>query len=308
MPVGAWAQAQGAPALSDLLPARTKVRSGPPPPARDEPVQTPEPGEPIWLAVAPGDWGSAAPREIRMVLLSAARVLATAVARPGRDVLALRVMPRSGSPRVLYERSPEGYYVVQLTARDIRWNQFAYQFAHELCHIYSNFDHKEMHGATADPSNQWFEEALCEAASLHSLKAMTQAWASEAPSRNLLGYAPAFEAYAKRLLAEEHRQLPAGRSFGDWFAEHYAELRGNPYLRDKNELIATQLLPLFERQPDLWQAIVYLNPHTASASKPFADYLGDWHAACPDRLKPAVAEVLALFGVLPQAPVAAHPD
>ena len=51
----------------------------------------------------------------------------------------------------------------------------------------------------------------------------------------------------------------------------------------KNEVVATALLPLFEGQPQFWQAITHLNPSRASAGKTFGDYLADWYATCPDK-------------------------
>ncbi|MBL8470906.1 MAG: hypothetical protein KF778_22230 [Rhodocyclaceae bacterium] len=301
LPPCAQAESQGA----ATIPRRTKVLTGPPVAEREQPADQSEAAEPIRLAVAAGDWGSAAPGEIGIVLMSAARVLAAAVDARERAQVPLRVVPRAGAPRVLYERSGEGYYVVQLTARDVHWTQFAYQFSHELCHIYSNFDHKDLVGASPDTRNQWFEESLCEAAALHTLKAMSRDWARHPPNRNLSGYAPAFEAYAGRLSADAHRQLPDGVNFGTWFEQNFEQLRANPYLRDKNELIANQMLVLFDRYPQLWRTIVYLNRDKASAAKPFADYLRDWYGACPDWLRPPVAEVIGLFGISPRPPEAA---
>jgi hypothetical protein len=250
----------------------------------------------VRIQVAPGHWGRAEPRDIQVVLESVAAEFRPLVARPAQGEVTVRVVPRGMAPRVLYERGAEGEYVVQLTARDERWFQYAYQFSHELCHILSNFDHKERQGDAVATGNQWFEESLCEAASLFTLKRMAANWEARPPGRKWIGYGPLFASYAQHLLAETHRYLPADQSFGQWYAENQAALRDNPYLREKNELVATMLLPLFEQDPRMWQAIAYLNASPASAAKSFSEYLADWHGACPVGTQEHVGKAAKLFG------------
>jgi len=249
----------------------------------------------IAIDVVPGDWGNADVRDIKRVLDSVAGELLTYVEPPSKDI-SIRVIPRSGSPKVLYERGAEGQYIIQLTARDGRWFQYVFQFAHELCHVLSNFDHKETIGdEKVDESNQWFEESLCETASLFTLRRLAVVWEANPPTRNWSGYGNMFSAYATHLMSESHRHLPAGQSFLDWYAQNKSSLSGSPYLREKNELVAAKLLPLFEAHPELWQSIPYLNPAKSSAGKPFAQYVADWQAASPDKTLPD--QVLQLFGL-----------
>ena len=249
----------------------------------------------IAIDVAPGDWGNADVRDIKRVLDSVAGELMAYVEAPG-DGLSIRVIPRSGSPKVLYERGAEGQYVIQLTARDGQWFQYVFQFAHELCHVFSNFDRKEtVGGEKVDESNQWFEESLCETASLFTLRRLAVVWEANPPTRNWSGYGNTFSAYAIRLMSESHRHLPAGQSFLAWYAENKSSLSGNPYLREKNELVAAKLLPLLEAHPELWKSIPYLNPTKSSAGKPFVQYVADWQAASPDKTLPD--QVLQLFGL-----------
>lgn len=247
------------------------------------------------IEVAPGDWGSADVRDIELVLASVARVFLD-YARVDRDELKLRIVPRGGSPRVLYERDEAGAYVVQLTARDQRWFQYAYQFAHELCHVAANFEHRVVDDAAVQ-ENQWFEEALCETAALFTLKRLGAVWASTPPTRNWMGYGESFTSYAAYLLKEPHRHLAASRSLRDWYAEHGASLRDDPYQRRKNDVVASALLPLFEAHPEYWRAIAYLNQDAVSAAKPFPEYLADWHRACPDKALPGA--VMQHFGFEP---------
>ncbi|NMG31887.1 hypothetical protein [Aromatoleum evansii] len=254
---------------------------------------------PLNIEVAPGDWGKASTQDIQVFLDAVAREFLAAVDSPRAGELTIRVVPRAGSPKVLYEQRSDGEYVIQLTARDERWYQYAYQFAHELCHVFTNFDHKAQSAERVAEHNQWFEESLCETASLFVLQQLAVKWASSAPTKNWLGYDQALAGYARRLLSERHRYLAADQSFPAWFAARQASLQSNPYAREDNELVATTLLPLFEAHPEYWQAIKYLNPDKASAGKPFADYLHDWLAASPDKRLPR--EILALFGLAGEA-------
>lgn len=249
----------------------------------------------ITVELAPGDWGNANVQDIKRVLDSAAGEFLRH-AGPAPSDLVIRVVPRHGSPRVRYERGAQGQYVMQLTARDERWFQYVFQFSHELCHVLSNFDHKDsLDSEKVDESNQWFEEALCETASLFMLRRLAVVWETNPPTRNWSGYASTFSAYASRLMDEPHRQLPTGQPFADWYRQNQPSLSTNPYLREKNELVAAHLLPLFEANPELWRSIAFLNVQKASAGKPFAQYLADWQAASPD--KTLASQVLELFGL-----------
>lgn len=253
----------------------------------------------IAISVAPGNWGTAQLGDIQQVLESVADELRGQVSYPRETRLNIRVMPRTGSPRVLYQRGPNGEYRVHLTARNERWFQYAYQFSHELCHIFSNFDHKEIKDNEAVTDHQWFEETLCEMASLSTLKHLARTWAKTPPAGKWAAYAPTFARYADHLLAEEHRRLPAGQSLSQWYREHGMALRESPYQREKNELAASALLPLFDKEPGNWQAIIYLNPDQAGHLKGFDDYLTAWHAACPSGQKELIRQTMALFGLTP---------
>lgn len=261
------------------------------------------PDVPLAIDVAPGDWGKASTQDIQFVLEAVAREFLSLIDSPRTRDLTIRVVPRAGSPKVLYEQGRGGEYVIHLTARDDRWYQYAYQFAHELCHVFTNFDHKARTAERVAEHNQWFEESLCETASLFVLQQLAVKWASSPPTKNWLGYDQALAGYARRLLSERHRYLAADQSLQTWFAARQASLHSDPYRREDNELVATTLLPLFEAHPEYWQAIKYLNPNEASAGKPFADYLRDWLAASPDKRLPT--EILALFGLGGETSVAA---
>lgn len=245
------------------------------------------------IRVTGSGWGSARREDIEFVLNAVADELLTQLPRNLSAPIVVR--HTEGNPVALYQRGPDGEYVVHLHARDQSWPLFAYEFAHELCHILSNY--AENLGPGARRHNQWFEEALCETASLYVLRSLATRWEAEPPSPAWAAQAPQLRAFADRLVAEDHRQLPADTGLASWIATHEDRLRRDPYLRDKNEVVANVLLPLFERQPAGWEAIRYLNLSPADGRNRLQDYLRNWYANCPDEHRRFIADVLALVGV-----------
>ena len=84
----------------------------------------------------------------------------------GRTLEPILVEPKGG-PITLFRRGPKGEYLVRLNTGDRHWAQHAYQFAHEFTHILANYDEHERR-------NKWFEESICEMASLFVLRRMSE--------------------------------------------------------------------------------------------------------------------------------------
>lgn len=243
----------------------------------------------VRITVREGGWGNANTRDIRDVLVAVARELQERI--PGRPLAPIVVSHSTRSPISLYERGPRGEYQVQLTARDDRWAGYVYEFAHEFCHILGNYDrHPHFQAAGA---HQWFEEALCEVSSLYTLERFAVEWQIAPPSPRLQAYAQELHASADRFLAEKHRRLAPGQTLAAWYAEHAQRLRSGAYDRDRNEVVATQLLPLFEENPELWEALGYLNLDAPGGS--FEQYLRTWHDNAPPELRDSISYVMALF-------------
>ena len=215
----------------------------------------------------------------------------------------ISVSKGEGVPQTLLKRGPQGEYQVILTASDRRWAQFAFQFSHELCHILSNYDihsqsvigtHTGAHQATP---TQWFEETLCEMASLYCLRQMATEWTSSAPYPDLTDYASALQEYAHGRLTDSRRQLPPTLDLRDWFKCNQPALAKDPYLRDMNGLVANQLLPLVENNHEYWGALNYLNIREPNPSHTMEQVLRIWHVDCPPDLAGFVDEVSELLGL-----------
>lgn len=254
----------------------------------------------IQIEVAPGNWGQIDIKDLQHLLEAVARQQLSDIPPLSRDPLAIYVIPRNDNPEVMLERHRDGAYVVRLTARDERLYQYAYQFSHELCHIQSHYDQKELRDGKLPIQNQWFEESLCEAVSIFTLLGLAATWDEHPPIRKWIGYGAKFGVYVDQLLSQPHRQLAQEQTFLSWYKENANLLRENPYDREKNELVAGQLLAIFGNDLTRWQAIVYLNPHRESSAQPFPKYLLDWYQACPEQNRVPVKRIFQLFGLIPR--------
>jgi hypothetical protein len=238
------------------------------------------------IRVAADGWGDAAPADIAKVLQSAGGSLTAHV--PGLKLPPIEVSRSKDSPIVLFERGPAGEIRVRLSAEDRRWAQFAFQFAHEMGHILCGY-------ADYPNPNKWFEETVCETASLFALGRMGETWATAPPYPNWASYAPALRKYRDERTAAAG--LPKETALADWFREREASLRKDGTQRELNLAMATALLSLFEEAPEAWAAVATLNKVRGDASRSFADYLRDWSRSAPERHRPFVAKVAERFGV-----------
>ncbi len=236
-------------------------------------------------------WGSANRESIETLLYSVADELLSRL--PANLAVPVVVAHTNRSPAVLYERGPAGEYQVQLHASGENWHLYVYEFAHELCHILSSFD--ENSGPQDTRYNQWFEETLCETASLFALKNLAARWESSPPAPRWSEAAKKLRRFFDHLVSEGHRQLPLDTPLTAWLQENEEQLRKDPYLRKKNEVVANLLLPLFRDDPQDWAALRYLNLYAADARNSLRDYLVRWYRNAPLEHKRFVAGILAMF-------------
>lgn len=241
------------------------------------------------IKVVEGGWGDARVQDIEKVFNSAAGEILAFV--PSRRELTIIVRHDESGPMTLYERGANGEFTVLIDVEDRRWSQYAYQFAHEIVHVLA------MNEPRRSSPNKWFEESLGEAASLFALRRMAATWRTNPPYSNWKDYAPSLAKYAEQALDEKHRQLPANLTFVEWFEANEEQMRRNPYLREKDELIANQLLPLFEAGPQSWDAVTYLNLSRPNGAATFDDYLTDWESNAPGRHKDFIWDIADMFGL-----------
>jgi len=249
-------------------------------------------GDPALNIRVDGDgWGDVSSEAIQTVLYSVAAVLMPQV--PTRLVTPIVVSHTDSNPIALYERGQNGEILVRLHASGARWHLYVYEFAHELCHIMSNYQQNVAAGTSKH--NQWLEETLCETASLFALKQLASNWSALAPANAWSPRAAKLQRFFALLIGERHRQLPPDLPFAAWLRENEEQLRHDPYLREKNDLMANLLLPLFEQHPGQWDALCYLNLDPTDASSSLERYLLHWYKNAPAEHRPFVADILGLL-------------
>ena len=98
-------------------------------------------------------------------------------------------------PIVLFQRNDRGEIVMRLDTQNTYWCQYAYQFSHEFCHILCGYD-EDFAG------NKWFEETLCETASLFCMRAMSRSWENDPPYPHWKDYRHALRSYTDDVIAQ----------------------------------------------------------------------------------------------------------
>lgn len=233
------------------------------------------------------EWGDADPDDVRTVLQSVIEVISLYTA--GRQFGNIIVRNDDTGPISTYEKGPNDEYIVMLNVHGRYWAQLTYQFSHEMCHLMSNYD--------LAPRNisrqQWFEESLCEAFSLFVLEEMAQRWQDNPPYPQWQEYAPKFLEYEQDNLKQAHRKLPKGMKLPKWYQQYQQALSADPYAqgRDLNELVANQLLPIFDEKPATWISINYLNLGEDTDDKSLNKYLTDWQTNAPAEWSPTIREI-----------------
>lgn len=237
----------------------------------------------ILLAVA-DEWDDAVPENVVAVLESAGRELLRHVPDAGRPTI---VVAARGGPIALFDRTPEGHFQVRLNTGGNHWAQYGFQFGHEICHVLCRAER-------GPRPHLWFEEALCETASLFVLRRMADAWEHDPPYPNWRDYAPHLRAYADKRLAESAR--PESLPLAAWYARHRDELAERPTDRANGLAIAAALLPLFEDDPGRWAVIRWLNAGEGGQPARFRDHLAAWRERVPEEQAAAVEALAAAFG------------
>lgn len=250
------------------------------------------------LQVQGGGWGNAHNASIETVLYSVADELMSRL--PNKLTAPIVVTHTNNGPVAHYERGPSGEYWIQLHASGENWHLYVYEFAHELCHILSNYEENVSPGTPK--YNQWFEETLCETASLFALKNLAAKWEVSPPAPQWTEQAKKLRRFFDHLVAEGHRQLPPHTPLGTWLQENGERLRRDPYLRNENEVVANLLLPLFQENPQNWEALNYLNLDPSDARNSLGEYLSHWYENAPLEHKEFVGGVLALLRLGDTAP------
>lgn len=251
------------------------------------PLLAAEPARPPIRVEAKGF--EASERDIAKVCLSAASELQRWA--PGLPLESVVVVRGHEGPITLFQRNAAKEIVVRLDTGKTYWAQYAYQFAHELGHVHCGF-------REGPPENLWFEESVCEAASLFCLRAMAKSWETNPPYPNWASYAPSLRKYADETMAKRIYQAELRQKGLPTFChDHAEELRSNPTNRELNAIVADALLIYLEAKPARWAAFRWLNATARPKDESFVAYLNRWEQNTPEEHRDSVRGIKKLFGL-----------
>lgn len=226
-------------------------------------------------------WGTAIVENVLAVLTSSIELFEKSI-KPENFNSKMVVVQHSSyhSPPIdhpkMYKRDPEN--LIFLDTKDNFWSQYAYQFAHEYCHhlIESNF-------INSFDQFGWFEESLCELASIHSIKNMAQIWINNPPYPNWKDYATSLDEYSNEIInrSSNNIKLP----LKNWICNNLEELSKNRYIREKNCLVAVNISDLFFNNPQLWDTIPLIGNVEITESMDFEEFINKWSDLIPDSNK-----------------------
>ena len=246
------------------------------------------------IRVERADWGDAGLEPcIEKLLADVASHISRLLRNPLIGSIMVKPAPSTQDyPVTLPRSSPEDPYPILLSARGRFWAQFSYQFAHEFCHVLCGYERLR------NNPNNWFVEALCELASIFTIRRMAERWTTQPPCPGWESYAASLASYngleplltnsIQQLLRNEEtyfREISTRTEFGDYKLED----------RVKFAAFSHCLLPIFESHPAGWNAARKL-PNSEAL---FKDYLLEWHTAVDESDKPFVSRILSLFGMTP---------
>ena len=247
------------------------------------------------IHVVAGDWDGATPEEIEAVLNVVADELLAHF--PETIISPIIVSPTQRNPVVLFQKSADDKYQVHLAAKGTKWAEYIYEFSHELFHILANY---QKHAPPKSSTHLWLEESLCESASVYTLKKLSLVWAESPARAEWASYAPTLKQFTQRVVGEQRHYLPAKVSLAKWIRENEVSLINDPYLRDKNALVANLFLPLLEQNQD-WEAVAFLNTVGRIDQVPLRDYLAGWHQRTPSEHQELTRQVMHIFESQPLA-------
>lgn len=230
------------------------------------------------LVVVNGNWGDTTLGAILDVLETVYRALTEAMdAEPDAPI---HVSRWTQDPLTVFDRRP---YEILLNASSRYWSQYAYQFAHELCHVLTGYERYREH------RHRWFDETVCELASLFVLHRLSDDWRSDPPRRvpGARDFASSHREYVDEV-RQKHR-LPVTASIPGWYAANRAALESDACRRELNGAIAETLLDDFLEEPGLWREVRLLNHWDPTKDASFADYLASWQRCAASRGEAGIA-------------------
>lgn len=174
--------------------------------------------------------------------------------------------------------------LIYLCTTDMLWAQYSYQFSHELCHHIIDRDFYLVNDKFG-----WFEESICELASICCIDKMSQTWLTNPPYPNWSNYSTSLGDYVTEIIGNTENEI--SKPFKIWLMETLDEFFKDRYKRKENRVVALQLFPLFKHRPELWATIQYLKLIEVTDEMTFDSFIDTWTKVVPEILKELLIEI-----------------
>jgi len=207
------------------------------------------------------------------------------------QVPTLVVARHDEQPRTFYrDATREDRIQIRLNARGTDPGWIVFQFAHELCHVITNYD------KIPPTSFQWLDECFCEVGSLFALQEVSKIWLNESDGDpTWIHYGKCLALYAETRISLPEHTLPSGTPFLPWLATKLPQLeRDCGGSRETNTVIAKQLLPVFLADSSAWCAMRRMNTWNFHPGMTLVEYFDAWQRAAGEhgRFVRAFREIL----------------
>lgn len=180
--------------------------------------------------------------------------------------------------------------IIFLTCSSDLWCRAAYQFAHELCHY--------MIPNEVCTNLRWLEESICELASSYFLPQISTLWKMQNNKFKTVNNKPYYPCFTEYINKNSKKATPFDLSQlanSEQTSSILQKLINNCEIRDKNLHIANNLLPIFQKHPETWEAIPLLGDIPSDLS--LKDSLQYWYAKSPHKCHTGLNEIGILFGI-----------
>ena len=202
---------------------------------------------------------------VKEILTPVETLLTEVFARtPGRSI---EVYVRPEGPKVDLVNNVQR---IGLSAQEHFYMQYAYQFAHEMGHVHTNWQDSRAR------QFKWFEETISELASVYVIRIFAETRPYGVFTREQ------WLAYVETVRTNQADQRFDRFGIGPntppryWFPKVSRRLAYDSLIRELNGGIAFEILPHVLERPHLWQAFAYLNQWDTSRDKDFRAYLNSW--------------------------------
>jgi len=230
------------------------------------------------LNIKTNNFGNSSIKDLMALLNSVKQVLDKDM---GAFISAINIIhdPAEYYPQVYYQKDVNGEFIINLGSYNREWNRYAYQFAHEYCHIRTNY-------RFGGNRYSWFEESICEIASHYALKKMATLWKTNPPYNNWKDYSKELLLFSQYNIIKQKYGKSEHDSFPSWISEK-RKFFDNNYSNDHTEFrddykrIAYKILPYFEQNPELWNAITYWNLWDLAHNDTIDDAFQKWISVLP---------------------------